>query len=182
MHLLLIASVGRAQGLHGAVHVTPFNAASPLWAPGSELFVVAGDRVAPRADTVDAANDRRVTLTSVRAASKGRLLCAFGGVADRDQAEQLAGSYLAVPLEAVPALDDPDEVFFHEVRGWEVVDTAGRALGTVVGIVETYTELLEVRPPRGGASFFVPIVREIVQAFDRVGRRVVLAPPEGLIP
>ncbi|MCA9516737.1 MAG: 16S rRNA processing protein RimM [Myxococcales bacterium] len=183
MQLLLIASIGKAQGLRGALHVTPFNAASPLWAPGSELVLVSGDLVkGGQPDAVEAPDDRRLRLATVREGSKGRLVCTFAGVDGRDAAEALGGSYLAVPLEAVAPPDDPDEVLFHEVRGWDVVDTAGKVLGAVVAVVETYTELLEVRPKRGGASFFVPIVKEIVTAFDRAGRRVVIDPPEGLVP
>lgn len=191
--LLLIGVVGKPHGLDGGVYVLPFNPASPLWAPGTGVLVVPADRVGTSSqDTVVAsAATGRLEIRDLGLGAKERLVCFLsappgargrgGGPLDRDGCEALRGAYLAVPVDA---LDEPgdDEFFFHEVKGWAVEDLAGTPLGTVVDVVETYVELLEVRPTVGREHVFVPVIGGILARIDRPGRRLVLDPPEGLFP
>lgn len=183
MKLLLVGVIGKSHGLDGGCFVRPFNADSPLWTEGTVLTVVPADVVGPgQPDTVEARGGRTLTLEALGLGVKDRLLCMFREVPDRDAIEALRGAFVAVPLDAVAAADNDDEFYFHEVKGWEVVDTHGEPLGTVVQVVVTYAELLEVRPVQGRGTVYVPIVASIVTAIDRARRRLVLDPPEGLFP
>lgn len=195
--LLLIGVVGKPHGLDGGVYVLPFNPGSPLWRAGTEVTVVPAERAAAgQQDTVPAsAGTRRLVIRDLGLGAKERLVCFLSpspgeargarergaGPLDREACEGLRGAYLAVPLDA---LEDPgeDEFFFHEVKGWAVEDLAGTPLGTVVNVVETYVELLEVRPTVGREHVFVPVIGGILARIDRPGRRLVLDPPEGLFP
>jgi len=183
MKLLLIGVIGKAHGLDGGCFVRPFNADSPLWTEGTQLTLVPADRVGSgQPDVIDVDGGRTLTIEALGLGVKDRLMALFREVPDRDAIERLRGAYVAVPLDAVAPAVDEDEFYFHEVKGWSVVDPAGASLGTVVQVVETYAELLEVRPEGGRGTVYVPIVASIVTAIDRAARRIVVDPPEGLFP
>jgi len=180
--LLLVGSLGKPHGLDGSIYVQRFNPGSDIWAPGARFILVPGDRVGDRrADVVSGSEEPTLTLASAREAAKGRLCCRFTELRGREAAEGVRGGYLAIPLATLPPAGD-DELYYHEVKGWAVVDAEGGRLGTVIDVVETYTTLLEVRPDKGGPTYFIPLVESIVTAIDRARRAVVVAPPEGLLP
>lgn len=192
MRLLLVGVVAKAHGLRGEVVVLPHHVGSPLWKPGLALFPVPRE-VADRAtDRVDASPANRFVLEAVRkqiAGGEERLLCTFTGIADRDAAEAVRGTHLAVDEGALPALAE-DEFYHHELRGFAVVDLQGTTLGAVVGLLEgPAQDLIEVQPPspvpaRGPKpeTWFVPFVSAIVKSVDRSSRTITLDPPEGLLP
>lgn len=189
MQLLLIGYVTKAHGLHGEVVIAPHFAESPLWKPGITLHAVTRDVAGAATDRLDAEPHAAYRLVSCRKqASSGeiRWLCRLEGIADRDGAEALRGTHFGVEPTLLPALAD-DEFYHHELRGFAVEDLAGRALGTVIGVLEgPAQDLLEVAPPALGRAktetFFVPFVGAIVTHVDRAGRKVVIDPPEGLVP
>ena len=182
MKLLLMGVVGKPHGLDGGCFVRPFNPDSPVWREGMRFETLTADRVgAGEPDTVEGPASGHLTIEAVGMGAKERLLCMFREVPGRDAVEALRGTYLAIPLDSLPPAD-PDEFFFHEVKGWAVVDPSGAPLGTVLRVVETYVELLEVRPSRGGPPVLVPVVESLVTEIDRAGQRIVVDPPEGLFP
>ena len=85
---------------------------------------------------------------------------------------------------AEDALGDLDEgeFWYHEIVGWQVVSDDEDTLGTAVRIVSGPSDLLEVRPVRGGETYFVPMHDEFVLEVDRQRARIVIAPIEGLVP
>lgn len=98
---------------------------------------------------------------------KGRHLVTFAGVGDRDAAEALTGLVLRAE-----ALDDPDELWVHDLVGATVV-AGGVERGVVVGVVDNpASDLLELDD---GTLVPVAFVVEL-----EAGRRVVVDVPEGL--
>lgn len=164
----------------------PENAASPLWREGAALgfFRSLPDDVV---DAVTRPPEKTITLRKTRRLPNGDLLVTLDGAIDRDSAEALRGAILVVDRATLPTLSS-DEVYHHEVRGWAVVDLAGKTLGTVLGIYPgPGGDLIEVTPPATEAvpkpdTYFIPFIGQIVQTIDRAGRRLVVDPPEGLIP
>lgn len=78
----------------------------------------------------------------VRAARphKGGWLVAFAGVADRDGAENLRG----LVLSAEP-IDDPEELWVHELIGATVIDQHGERRGRVTRVLDNpASDLLEL--------------------------------------
>lgn len=185
MKILLLGSVARAHGVEGEVQIYPFHPDSPLWTAGAALWwvprKVLGVRAKDAPDLVEAEEPGELLIETVRPGPKGRLLVGFEGVRTRAQADALKGAVLGIEPEA---LGDPGEgsFWFWEVAGWPVVRPDGASLGTVVRCVQSYVELLEIRPPRGGETWYLPVVDEIVLEVDRGGRRIVADPPEGLGP
>lgn len=97
-----------------------------------------------------------------------RFIVAFAGVADRDGAEALRGVALLAD-----ALDDPGELWVHQLVGSQAVDTAGALLGTVVAVEANPASDLLVLDGGG----LVPL-RFVVSSAPGC---VVVDPPAGLL-
>ena len=109
---LEVGRIDRAHGLRGEVVVTLVTNRLERVSPGAVLY--AGER----------------SLTVVRSSPmKDRFVVTFRGVESRQDADALHG----VVLSADP-IDDPDEVWVHELMGAVVVDQNGVERGQVVSI------------------------------------------------
>lgn len=179
--LLLIGVVARAHGLRGELLIVPHHAGSPLWAPGSEVFVVPAAAIpADARDRVRVSAAKATVVRRARKAPDDKLVVSVDASTDRDAAEALRGAHIGVDPARLPA-PDVDEIYHHEVPGWAVDDVAGARVGTVLGVFSgPGGDLLEVAR-EGRDSVFVPFVAAIVTTIDRAGRRLVIDPPEGLL-
>lgn len=106
-------------------------------------------------------------------------LVKFAGIDRREELEPFREGFLSVEADATAPLA-PGEVYLHELAGFAVA----LADGTPVGLVTAHFELpaglvLEVQGPR--REFLLPYRKEFVVDVDRAGRRLVIAPPEGLL-
>lgn len=111
---LQIGRISRAHGLKGEVVVKLTTNRLERLDRGATLF--AGP------------DHRELLVASSRPKDKDHLV-RFDGVAFRDQADELHGLELFAD-----ALDDPDELWVHELTGAEVVDQDGVQRGTVVHV------------------------------------------------
>jgi 16S rRNA processing protein RimM len=182
MDLLLVGCLGKARGLRGEIYVIAYHPDSPLWRAGVELHLLAPGTSSPGTTGVlEATPQRSLQILGVRVAAKGRLALRLEGVGTRLEAEALNHSPVALSMSA---LEPPgaDEFYYHEVVGWRVCDLSGAEVGTVIRAVETYMDLIEVRPAAGGESFFVPVVGEILKEIDRDNEVLHIDLLEGLIP
>lgn len=101
------------------------------------------------------ANGRTFTLKSVRPGSSGAV-ARFAEVADRNAAEALRGTQLAVPRASLPDLGD-DEYYHADLIGEVCVSTASEALGKVVDIMDYGAgDLIEIERA-DGRRFLVPV-------------------------
>lgn len=173
--------VAKAHGLRGEVVVAAFHPESPAWAAGTSFYLLAPGSVPEgAADRVEAEPTRTCLVRRARKSPDGRWTLQLDGVADRDAADALRGTHLALDPASLPA-PDPDEVYHHELPGWSVVDVSGAARGTVVGVFAgPGGDLLDVELG-GGARVYVPFVAAIVKEIDRSARRLVIDPPDGLL-
>jgi 16S rRNA processing protein RimM len=91
------------------------------------------------------------------------------GIADRSAAERVVGRY----LEAPPSPLAPDAYYWHQLIGLSVVDEAGAELGTVVEVFRAgENEVYRIEGPAG--EILVPALRQVVQAIDLEGQRMVV--------
>jgi 16S rRNA processing protein RimM len=121
--LLEVGRITKAHGLRGEVVVDMVSERPERVAPGAVLR--AGDRV--------------LTVASSRP-HQGKWLVTFAGVGDRTAAEALHGAR----LRAAP-LDDPDELWVHDLIGSRCVELGGTDRGTVVAVVDNPAhDLLEL--------------------------------------
>ncbi len=124
------------------------------------------------------AGDRfvEVEVECVRPHGSG-FIARFAGVADRDQAQALAGRLLAVPRDALPPLEVGREYYWRDLIGVEVVDTGGRSLGHVDHLLETGAN--DVLVVTGGErEVLVPFVEQVVLEVDLAARRIRVDWPE----
>ncbi len=106
-------------------------------------------------------------------------LLKFVGIVHRDGLEPYRHGFLAVPAAAATP-PEGDEVYLHELNGFAVVLEDGTPAGLVTDYYETAAGLvIEVQGPR--REFLLPYRKEFVTQVDRTARRLVIAPPDGLL-
>ena len=165
--MVLVGRIARPHGLRGHVVVnaetdfpeTRFAAGATCWIrtpSGMTTLVVDGLRL-----------------------QNGRPLVAFRGYETVEAVEPLVGHELRVPEEQLVAL--PDGVYYHhQLVGCAVETTAGAPVGRVSRVEDgAGGSLLVVDGPAG--DVLVPLVADICVTIDVEARRIVIAPPEGLI-
>lgn len=146
--------MAKPHGLAGEVIVALVTNRAERVAPGSVLTTPAGE----------------LTVLS-SSPHQGRWIVRFAGVNGREAAETLRGTVLSAP-----ALEDPEEMWVHELVGSEVVDIAGGTHGPVVEVeANPASDLLVLE---GGG--LVPL--RFVVSHDRDAGRIIIDPPEGLLP
>jgi len=165
---LTVGRIGKPQGIRGEVTVeVRTDVPEVRFAVGSVLFTDPAER-GPL--TVAAARDQN-----------GRLIVAFQGVADRNEAELLRNTMLLVDAADVPPSDDPDEFHDTQLMGLAAHLTDGSRLGEVTDVLHLpHGDVLVVRRS-DDTEVLVPFVKTIVPAVDVAGGRLVVNPPEGLL-
>jgi 16S rRNA processing protein RimM len=148
-----------------------------LFYHGSEAGLLkAADRVWLGAEPQSA---RPFLLHRVRSC-QNRLLISLQGVENRDQALPLAGQWLFVRKSDLPPLAE-DEFYLSELKGMEVKDSRGRALGRVNALVGGGAqELLEIKDQQGRKAL-LPLVKPLWQDLDMRRRVLVFDLPPGLL-
>ena len=148
---LEIGQIDKAHGLHGEVIVTLLTDRTERLDVGSELLI----------------DDGLLTVAASRP-HQHRFLVKFDEIATREDAQAARGTTLyGHPLE------DPDVLWVHDLVGKPVIDTAGVALGMVIGVEENPASDLLVLADGGlvPLAFFVTTTDE---------GTIVVDPPEGL--
>jgi 16S rRNA processing protein RimM len=150
--LLDVGRVVKPHGLGGEVVVERWSDLDDRLAPGSVLSSDVGE----------------LTVASSRP-HQGRHLVRFEGVAGHSAAEALRG----VVLRAHP-VERPGTLWVHELVGAQVVDAAGRVLGTVAAVeANPASDLLVL-----DSGALIPL--RFVTAHE-AGVRVTVDVPEGLV-
>jgi len=121
--MLDVGRIAHSHGLRGEVMVVLTSNRTERVSPGSVLH----------------AGDRALTVVSSRPHKNGHIVT-FDGVATREQADSLRGTL----LRAEP-IDDPDELWVHEMIGSTVFDQHGIERGTVVRVLDNpASDILEL--------------------------------------
>jgi 16S rRNA processing protein RimM len=165
--MAVVGRVARAHGIRGQVIVnldTDFP--GERFRPGATMYT-------ERAGAVTA-----VTLTTVRF-QNGRPVIGLQGVETMNDAEQLAGLQLRVPVEELAPLPD-DTYYHHDLVGCLVVTENGQHVGTVESVEGTLGgSRLVVKA--GTREILIPLAKDICRTIDVAGKRIVIDPPGGLL-
>jgi len=152
--LLAVGRIVKPHGLRGDVIVALTTNRDERIAPGSLLI----------------AQDGAEFTVGRSSAHQGRYIVSFEGVDGIDHAERLRDTALYAP-----PLDDPEALWVHELIGAAVVDSSGRALGTVESVqANPASDLLVLE--EGG---LIPL-RFVVEV-ESTARVVEVDIPEGLL-
>jgi 16S rRNA processing protein RimM len=167
---LVVGRVGRPHGLRGEVTVeVRTDDPDQRFVAGSSLATVPAE-LGP--------------LTVARSRwQSGRLLVRFAGYDDRNAAEELRNTILAIDSDELEPLEDPEDFYDHDLIGLQVVTAAGEPVGAVSDVLHHGQDLLVIdgTGPRSGAEILVPFVAAIVPEVDLPAGRLVIDPPPGLL-
>ena len=127
---------------------------------------------------IDGGRALKLSVKSVN--SKGMVIVSAVGVTSREAAEALRGMLLSTSRASLPNLAE-DELYHADLLGAAVFHEDGTNLGEVVALHNFGAgEIIEVKPT-SGTSVMLPFEGESVVSVDIPNRRVVLAPPAGLL-
>ena len=156
-----LAAVAGAQGVRGLVKLKTFTERPEDALAYGMLRNEAGDR------------SFRVTA---KGQSKGLLVAAIEGVADRDAAAALRGTRLYVDRSVLPPTEE-EEYYHADLLGLEVRNGAGQPLGRVRAIYDFGAgDVIEIRGEDGRITV-LPFTRQVVPEVDLAGGRLVVNPP-----
>ena len=183
---VLVGRVLRSHGLKGEVVVEVLSDVPGRLDPGSSLLVTdsEGDPK-PAAGQLESVPER-VIVAAAREHTTG-LLVRFAEVKDRDGADLLRGTWLAVERAAVPPAPE-GTYYLYELVGCRCRDGA-RDLGVVVDVVEDGGGLLLIVEGSAGGTGAegqaqrvpIPFVERFLREIDVVGGTIALELPPGLV-
>ena len=165
--LVPIGRIVRTHGVRGAVKIHPYGETLGELEAGEKVFSVSSEGVV----------EREFTLVSLRAQSRV-WIGEFEEIRDIDQARELAGKELFVPLERLPALPD-GEYYQFQLIGLTVEAKDGRKLGALRGVLETGGNDVYV-VDCDGKELLVPAIEDVICEIDLESSRMIVDLPEGL--
>ena len=165
--MVLVGRIARAHGNRGQVIVDPATDFPDVrFKAGSVLHIRRGDAIEP------------VTVEHVRF-HRGRPIIGLAGIDTMDAAEALAGTELRVSVDALRPLQ-AGSYYHHDLIGCSVETPHGETIGRVRGVEgDGAGSRLIVEGTNG--DVLIPIVEGICVEIDVPGRKIVVAPPEGLL-
>lgn len=96
-----------------------------------------------------------------------------------EKARELMGKEIYLPLELLPKLDE-HQFYFHEIKGFMLLDVKTGEVGCVNDIIEYPTQcVLQVFKDR--KEILVPAQKELIRKVDRKNKTILVDVPEGLI-
>jgi 16S rRNA processing protein RimM len=168
----VVGRIGRPHGVRGEVTVEVRTDDPELrFVPGAVLLTDPADR-GPL--TVTGRRWHRDILLLTLDGPDGRPLDS------REAAEEVRNTELLVAVSDLPALEDPDSYYDHQLVGLEARLTDGTPLGAITAVRHEGADLLVIRRSDGDDAL-VPFVAAIVPTVDLDGGFVVVDPPEGLL-
>ena len=96
-----------------------------------------------------------------------------------EQAQALAGHELYLPLDLLPKLEG-NKFYFHEVKGFRVVDSEYGDIGVLQQVVEYPAQPL-FQIDKNGTEVLVPVIDEVIDKVDRELKTLFITAPKGLI-
>ncbi|HWN18845.1 MAG TPA: ribosome maturation factor RimM [Gemmatimonadales bacterium] len=167
---VVVGRLRKPHGLKGECNLFPLtDDPATIFAAGQQIWVVdiAGDTVAGPLMVERSREYHREWLVK------------FAGVETRDALDPFRKHFLAVPPEQLNPLAE-DEVYLHELDGFSVRLPDETPLGLVSAVYELPAGIMiEVQGPK--REFLLPYKKEFVREVDRIARRLVISPPDGLL-
>jgi 16S rRNA processing protein RimM len=159
---ILVGEITGAHGIRGDVLV--------------RTYTETPEAISTYGPLTDADGRKSFTLRIVRVTSKG-VVARIGGIEDRNGAEPLRGTKLYVDRAELPATSETE--FYHaDLIGLRAVAPDGTALGEIVSVQNFGAgDLLELRPPDGTATEFIPFEDRWVPSVDLGAGLLVISRP-----
>ncbi|MEO1920145.1 MAG: ribosome maturation factor RimM [Paracoccaceae bacterium] len=113
---------------------------------------------------------------------KGGFAAVISGVDNKEDADALRSTRLYTARENLPSL--PDDEFYHsDLIGLAVLDTGGQTVGQIKTVQNHGAgDILEITGPKLKDGVLLTFTTEAVPTVDIAAGRIIIDPPEGLIP
>ncbi len=103
----------------------------------------------------------------------------FEDVNNEDDADELIGNAVYLPLKMLPKLEG-DKFYFHEVIGFAIEDKKHGNIGIIESVNDTTAQpLFEVR--NGNTEMLIPMIDHFILQVDRKHRVIRMDLPDGLV-
>ena len=96
-----------------------------------------------------------------------------------EQAATLVGHELYLPLDLLPKLTG-NQFYFHEVKGFRVVDSRCGDIGVLEQVIEYPAQPL-FQIMKNGTEVLVPVIDQVIDRVDRELKTIFITAPNGLI-
>ena len=96
-----------------------------------------------------------------------------------EETHSLIGCDLYLPLTMLPKLTG-NQFYFHEVRGFRVVDDEHGDIGIVQSIIEYPAQPL-FQIMKGDTEILIPVIDQVIKKVDRDNKTIFVTAPNGLI-
>ncbi len=125
--------------------------------------------------------EARYTINLTRSV-KGGFAARLSGIASKEAADALRGTRLYADRGALPDL--PDDEFYHaDLIGLTVFDTGGVEIGRINAVLNHgASDLLEIGVKGVNEPVLLPFTQEAVPTVDLASGRVIVDPPDGILP
>ena len=96
-----------------------------------------------------------------------------------EAASSLTGKEVYLPLEMLPKLTGK-QFYYHEVKGFTLVDANHGELGPIHEIIEYPTQAI-IQVFKDGKEILIPILEQVIQKVDRKGKKLYVKAHDGLV-
>ena len=96
-----------------------------------------------------------------------------------EAASALTGKEVYLPMELLPKLSGK-QFYYHEVKGFTLVDVEKGELGPIADILEYPTQAI-IQVYKDKKEILIPILDSVIQKVDRKSKKLYVQAPPGLI-
>jgi 16S rRNA processing protein RimM len=165
--MALVGRIARAHGNRGQVIVDPeTDFPEQRFRPGAVVYIRHGDAT------------ESLTIENVRF-HRGRPIIGLTGIETIDAAEKLSGRELRVSADALQPLP-PGSFYHHDLIDCAVVAPDGASIGHVTG-VEGGAAGSRLVVQGAAGEILIPLAEGICVDVDVTRKKIVVAPPDGLL-
>lgn len=167
--VMAVGLIVGAHGLQGEMKIEPHTDYEDRFAVGNTLLL---------------GEDLLAVQIRTSRSHKGFQLIRIDGVDSRTDVDLLRGQWLFIRESDATSLEE-DVYWIHDIVGLSVIDTEGRALGTVRNILQTGANDVYIIEPANninkGREILLPAIAEVVQKVDLDARTITVELFPGLL-
>lgn len=103
----------------------------------------------------------------------------FEDVNNEEEADELIGKHLFLPLSLLPKLEG-NKFYYHEIIGFKAIDVRKGNIGNITAVKENAAQPL-IQIDNQGKEILIPLIDDFIVKVDRSNQTFTFNTPEGLI-